>query len=250
MKKTITKYGYDIFEDTPEGGTIIHHKGDDFIQLLPDGTKLVSYEMTFSEDEKEQLHNILNKFDNEPVKKFTGILEALCRVENRILIQPKQTKKSIDEDITDLLSLCKRAAKKLHKVSRAEQVLIPLNKVNFSLKMNEAGTITRECSNKPDVEWWAKTMMKATSARNGLLDFIECFEPKDTLTNKKTGRPKGADCTGLVKEIVNAYNLCFDILATEHSATFQEIVLFALEATGHTDLKDPTRKIKHALSKT
>ncbi|MRR56379.1 MAG: hypothetical protein EG822_18080 [Deltaproteobacteria bacterium] len=246
MKRTITKYEHNILEDTPDGLVIKHREGDEIIHVLSNGRKLVNYEMTFTDDEIKHLSDILFKFDTESVKRFTGVLEELCRARYRLSDCPPS---DIVKDISDLLKACKKLEQKLDKVSTGKQQMISFDKINFSLKQDNYGSIVLEHHNKSELEWWSDTMMKAREARNKLLDFIDCFETRPSLIKNKAHRPK-ADSSGFVKEIANAYSLCFDCPATKYSTTFKEVVQFALEAVGAEKTKDPTRKINNALSPT
>jgi hypothetical protein len=201
-------------------------------------------QMSFTHDEVSHIEDILNKFDSASVEKFIAELEHICREQIRILTQPKRTKSSIDQDIADLLKTCKKTAKELQKIAEVKKILIPTDNFNFTVN-TESGDV--DLVGWPGEAWWYETSRQAIPATTELLKFIECLEARPKGAKTKIGRP-ATQPKGFVTEIVNLYKRCFNATATEYSTAFQGIVSFALEATGHDNHKDATRKIRAALS--
>lgn len=226
--------------------------GNDIGCTLPDGTNLVFMEWVFTTDERDHLSRLLTEFECQAVDRFAKIAEELCRMERRIIDNPKHTDADIDKANAELRNLCLRVSKALKKVSTGRRPLTPCNKLDHELKGDKSPhtnevAITLEYQKQTDAEWLGDAIRKATSARNALLDFVECFDGRASSSGARSGRPK-ADSTGFVKQLAKAYTLCFGSRVTRYSTTFQSVVQFALEAAGKDDAKDPTRKIKQALS--
>lgn len=214
--------------------------------LVPKGLPDSFQQMSFTIDEVSHLKTILNKFDTVSVEKFTAELEHICREQIRILTQPKQTKATIEQDISDLLKTCRKAVRELQKVSELRTKLILTDNFNFTINTESGNT---DLVAWPGEEWCYQAINQARPATYELSKFIECVEARPKTPKIKTGRP-ATEPKGFVTEIANLYELSFGTPATKYSTTFQGVVTFALEATGHDKHKDATRKIKRALSKT
>lgn len=251
MIDTQRKCNTDFTIHSPDGGTMVIPKGEDFFVFNAVGEKYFPCEKTFTEEEMSHLNKILNKFDDVSVMRFTIILTELCQQAIRVSALPNGAPSIVDKEVTDLLAACKKMKKKLDAVCKLKQPLHSDKSLGISHYVDDiTGMIHTSHTRDPKVsDWESQGILKAAAARSVLSDFIRHLDSKPTAINKKIGRPK-ADSSGFVKEITKAYSFCFGKRAKMHSDILTGIVQFALEAIGRDDTKDPARKIQHALLKT
>lgn len=206
---------------------------------------IVDYYYRFTIEEKEQLHDILNKYSRDRIERFIGALEFCCTTYKEIILERKKQDSFLSSE-SKYDAFLEKALKKLDEVFEyLKFVSVPKPVTDLESFFRTSAQFGKQETQNEFEKQYEEISQKCREAHKALWEVEKSVKQYRESLKLKEGRPK-ADSDAFVKLLARVYSEHFEPPTAYMDGPFVNIVSISLDGLGLPS-QDPRRRIKAAI---